>query len=305
LRLKSCNASPRRGIRFSPSNVGSVAAALNQAGEDQRGAGDVRRGDLDLDVAGADAFETLAEHAAGDLGAVAVAAQVAEVQVPQAGRGHLLDRVGGGIVGKMSVAAKDSLFEAPRPPGIVLEQFDVVVGFQEQGVGVAHAFDNEFGDIAEIGDKAEVARGSAQQESDGILGIVGHGEGFDDDVAHLEGGAGLEEAAIQRRLAIDFEGFLGLAITKEGDAQFGGDDGEALGVVGMLVRQQDAGQSLRGPADAGQALTNLTTAQSRIDQDAGFIGFQVGAIAAGTAPENRKLHRHRDKLGIGERAGND
>ena len=54
----------------------------------------------------------------------------------------------------------------------------------------------------------------------------------------------------------------------------------------MFVRDQDGGEIFRHPADGGEALADLARAEPGVHEDAGFIGFEVGAIAAGTAAEN-------------------
>ena len=60
----------------------------------------------------------------------------------------------------------------------------------------------------------------------------------------------------------------------------------------MLVRDQDALQILRRAADPGQTLADLTQAEPRVDQHAGLVGLQVGAIPGGTAAQNRQADRH-------------
>ncbi len=93
---------------------------------------------------GADLLKPLADDAVSQFGAVAVAAEVAQVQVPQLRRDDLFGRLGCGVVRKVSVAALNPLFDAPRAFQIVLEQLNVVVGFQNENVGRAHALDDQF-----------------------------------------------------------------------------------------------------------------------------------------------------------------
>ena len=55
---------------------------------------------------------------------------------------------------------------------------------------------------------------------------------------------------------------------------------------------QDGGEIFRHPADGGKALADLARAEPGVHEDTGFIGFDVGAIAAGTAAENGEFDGH-------------
>jgi hypothetical protein len=63
-------------------------------------------------------------------------------------------------------------------------------------------------------------------------------------------------------------------------------------MIGMFVREQDAVQVFGRAADRSEAFADLTAGKSSVDQEAGFSGFEIGAIAAGTAAKNRKLNCH-------------
>ena len=49
-------------------------------------------------------------------------------------------------------------------------------------------------------------------------------------------------------------------------------------------------------ADAGEALADLARRKAGVHEDAGFGGFEVGAIAGRTAAENGELDGHGGKL---------
>ena len=57
-------------------------------------------------------------------------------------------------------------------------------------------------------------------------------------------------------------------------------------MVRVLVGDENSGQIFRRPANGRQPLANLAQAEPRVDQDAGVIGFHIGAIAGGTAPQD-------------------
>ena len=63
-------------------------------------------------------------------------------------------------------------------------------------------------------------------------------------------------------------------------------------MVGMFVGDEDAGEIFRRAANRGKSLADLTPAEARIDEDAGFVGFHVGAIAGRTAAENGEANSH-------------
>jgi hypothetical protein len=50
-------------------------------------------------------------------------------------------------------------------------------------------------------------------------------------------------------------------------------------------------------------LSDLFAAEARVDKEAGFAGFEVGAIAAGAAAEDGELDGHAVEGRKGERSG--
>jgi len=63
-------------------------------------------------------------------------------------------------------------------------------------------------------------------------------------------------------------------------------------VVRVFVSDQNAGEIFRRATDGGEALADLTGAEPGIDQDAGFVGFHVGAIARRSAAKNCEANSH-------------
>src|SRR6267143_4850113 len=95
----------------------------------QRGAGDILGGGLDPDMRGADFREGLGDDAMGQFRPVTIGAEVAEVKMAQFGRDNLPGDFSGSVVGKMTVADKDALLDAPGTFGVVLQQLEVMVSF--------------------------------------------------------------------------------------------------------------------------------------------------------------------------------
>ena len=115
------------------------------------------RGEFCGYVVGADLLKARAHDAVREFRAVAFAAKVAEIKVTQTSGHDLFSGIRGVFIGEMSVPAEDALFEAPRPADGVLQHFDIVVAFEDENVGGAGAFDDEFGDVSQVGGEANVA----------------------------------------------------------------------------------------------------------------------------------------------------
>jgi hypothetical protein len=58
----------------------------------------------------------------------------------------------------------------------------------------------------------------------------------------------------------------------------------------MFMRQQNSIQSFRSASDGGEAFADLPARKSGVDEKTGLACFKIGAIAAGTAAKNSKLH---------------
>lgn len=179
-----------------------------------------------------------------------------------------------------------------------------MVGFEDENVRRADAFDDKPGGVAEIGEEADVADSGAEEEAHGIAGIVRNAERFHGDITQLEGRTRVEQAVVEPGLELDFDGFLGEPVAIDRDLQFGGEHAEALGVVGVFVRDENAAQVFRSSSNSQQSLADLTGAESCVDEQAGIVSFQVGAVAAGTAGEDGEPGGHaatlRSARGLGK-----
>ncbi len=129
------------------------------------------------------------------------------------------------------------------------------------------------------------------------------GKGVHQQVADFKARAGLEQPAIEFRFELEFKRLLRVAVAINRDVQFGGDAGEALNVVAVLMRDQDGGEVFRHPADFLEAFADLARAEPGVHEHAGFSGFEVGAIAAGTAAENGEFNSHEWTLTAGRLTG--
>ncbi len=203
----------------------------------------------------------------------------------------------------MAVAAGDALLETPGASGF-LQHFQIMIGFQHEDIGVANALKGEFGGVAEIGQKTDLAAGSAEHEADGIGSIMRNAECFDQDVADLKAAAGAEHAAVEFGLELEFDGFPGKPVAINGNVEFGTETDEAVDMVRVFVSDQDAGDAFGRAANGGEALPDLAAAETGVNEDTGLGGLQVGAIAAGTAAQNSQLNGHKGTV-IGDGCGSN
>jgi len=243
-------------------------------------------------VGGADLVQAFAHDVAREFRAIAFAAEMREVKMFQF-RGHdLRGGLGSGFVRKMAVASKNALLETPRSADAILQHFHVVIGFEHEDVGRTDAFEHQFRHVAEVGDEGDVAGGGTDQKTNGILGVVRNGKGVHQQVADFKARAGVKEVAGKFGLQLKFKCFFRGTVAINRDVQFGGDADQSLDVVGVFVRNENGSEIFRHPTDGGEPLADLARAEPGVHEDADFIGFDVGAIAAGTAAENGEFNGH-------------
>jgi len=247
---------------------------------------------LEPHMVGANPLQPFLGDAARQFGSIALAAEVSQVQMAQVGRHDRFGGVGGGLVGEVTLASENALFEAPGTVRTFLEHADIVVGLQHQHIRVADSIEDVFGDVTEVRDETDIAGGGPEQEPDRILGVVRDVEGLDDDVADFKTLACFEEAAVEACAEGAFRFLLGGAVAVDGDAEFAGDADESLDMVAVLVGDEDGIEVFGRAAEGGQSLADLSGAEAGVDEDSGFRRFHVGAIARGTASQNRQLNSH-------------
>jgi hypothetical protein len=243
-------------------------------------------------VAGAHFLQALAHYLKGELGAVAFATYVAQVEMAEVPGHNLFGDVGGGFIREVTVAAKDALFKAPGPVRAILQQFDIVIGFENQHISATNSFDRQPGGVAEVGEETDVSMNGFEQKPDRILRVVGNAESFDRQIFQVKRGARLEQAAIQLSPLLIFDRFARWPIAVNRNTKLFDQLRQALHVIGMLVSDEDGGKVLRRPSDGGQAFADLPQAKARIDENSRLRSLQIGAVTRGTASQNRQTNRH-------------
>jgi hypothetical protein len=241
---------------------------------------------------GANGIQAILDHRSREFRFIAVATEMPEVHVLKVRRNQFRQDIGCRFVAEMPVAAHDPLLDAPRAAEIVLQQFHVVVCFLDQNIGSANPFHHQFRGVPQVGEETNAATIRVQHKTDGIISVMRNRERFDSDVAEFECGTRVEETKIEAGIfELQFDCFLGEAIAVNGNGQFVAECAEAVGVVGMFVRKKNAAETFGRATDLGETFADLFGAETGIDQEPGAAGLEVGAIAIGTAAENRELNR--------------
>ena len=179
-------------------------------------------GEMHLHVTGAERGKFGGDFGPDNFGRVAVAAEVNAIKMPEVGMQNLLQKIGSAFVGKMAVSAGDALLEMRRAKGIVAQQIEVVIGFEQQNFAFAHAIGNEAGAVAEIGEPADARGGGVQHKANRLNVVVRHGESFDGEVANFKGMSGFKNPKLKIAFVNvpDFIGGMAVAINR--NAELGG-----------------------------------------------------------------------------------
>ena len=207
--------------------------------------------------------------------------------------GHdLFGSLGGRFIGEMAVAAKDALFEAPRPMWAILKQFDIMIGFENQDIGGTNSFKHQPRGMSKIGQEPDIALASSEQEPNRVLRVMWHTKGFNRHIFNVKSGSCRKQAAVQLGPLLVFDRLARWTITVDGYSQLFDQLPQALNVVGMFVGNENASEILRGPSDRRKAFADLAQAKARIDENPCLIGLQIGAVSGRTASQNRQTNRH-------------
>ena len=182
-------------------------------------------------MGGPDLVEALVHDVMRELGLVTFAAEMGKVKMAQVGGHDLRGGLGGGFVRKMAVTAKDALLETPRSADTILQHLHVVIGFEDEDICRTNALNDQFRHVTKVGDEGDVADSSADQKTDGVLGVVRDGKSVHQQVADFKARAGVKEVAVKFGLQLKFKCLLRGAVAINRDVQFGGDTDQSLDVV--------------------------------------------------------------------------
>ena len=182
------------------------------------------------------------------------------------------------VIRKMASAGENTLLD---DPGIWadLEHIEVVIGFEDEAIGLAEVDSDMIGQVAKIGADGDFGAVGAEGESDGVGGIVRDGEGVDVDIADRETLSGLDglnaaqaftEGIGQDALECVHGGLCDVQ-RRFPEAE---DLRKAVAVVGVFVSDEDGVESIDVALDSGEAGESFAFSEAGVNENAGGFGFE-------------------------------
>ena len=185
-----------------------------------------------------------------------------------------------GVIGKVAGAGKDALLDDPGI-GPDLEHVEVVIGFQDEAIGLAEMDSDVIRQVAEIGADGDFCAVSTEGESDGIGRIMRDGERMDVNVADGETLASLDGFDASEALAESvgqnaLEGFHGGLGDIERRLPEAEDLREAVTMIGVFVGNEDRVEAIDVALDSGEAGEGFALSEAGVNEDAGGFRFEQG-----------------------------
>src|SRR5579864_4444191 len=183
----------------------------------------------------------------------------------------------------MASAAEDALLD---DPGIRtdLEHVKIMIGFQNETIGVAKMDLDELRHVAEVGDDCELGAIGAESESYRVGGVMRNAEGMNLDVTHSEGLSGMDrfDAAEPFAKSVGKNALHGIH-SWLGDVERSFPESEhlrqAAAMVGVFVRDEDAVKVIDGLFNGREAGERFAFAQAGVNEEAGALGLEQGDVA--------------------------
>lgn len=168
-----------------------------------------------------------------------------------------------------------------------------MIGLEQEESRQTDTFEDELCGVAQVGEESDGSCMRLEHKPDGIHRVVGHAEGLHLYRSDAESATGLEGNEGQGSvLELPLNRFPCEAIGIDRYPESTAESAESLDVIGMLVGDEDTRQALWTSADAGQALTDLSGAESCIDEQLGVPCLQESTITATTAAEDCEPDGH-------------
>jgi hypothetical protein len=222
---------------------------------------------------------------ANEIGIVVFLGDVGEDEMADAGieAFGIGEEFADGVVGKMASSGEDALFDDPRI-GADLEHVQIVIGFEDQAIGLTEMDAHMIGEVAEIGADGDFSAVGAEGEAHRVGCIVRNGEGVNVNVADGETLAGLDGFDAAKALAEGvrknaLQGIHGGFGDVEGGFPNAQDLRKAVAVVRVFVSDQDGVEAIDFAADGGEASKGFAFAETGVNEDAGGLGFEQREIA--------------------------
>ena len=196
-----------------------------------------------------------------------------------------------GVIGKMAGTRKDALLD---DPGIRanLEHIEIVIGFENEAVGLAKMDFHEFRHVAKVSADGDFGAVGAKGEADGIRRVVRNRKGVDVDITNGETLAGLDGFHATEALAESVrQNALQRAHSRFGNVKRRFPETENLGkpvaVIGVFVGDENGIDAIDIALDGGEAGERFAFTKAGVYEDTGAFGFEQGEIARATRRKNR------------------
>jgi len=222
---------------------------------------------------------------ADEVGIVVFLRDVGEDKVADAGIEALGidEEFANGMIREVAGAGEDALLD---DPGIRadLEHVEIVIGFEDETIGLAEMDPDVIRQVAEIGADGDFGAVGTEGESDGVGGVVRDGERVDVDIADRETLAGLDgfDAAETFAEGVGKDALEGVHCRlRDVKRRFPKAENlrEAVAVVRVLVGDEDGVEAVDVALDGGEAGESFALSEAGVNEDAGSFGFEQGEIA--------------------------
>ena len=170
-----------------------------------------------------------------------------------------------------------------------------MIGFDEKNANPTKHFEDQARGIAKVGKHAERGTVRRDAKADGISGVVGNGEGTNNEVSQGKFSACLKEFPVP----VDKPRFL-----KRAGGEPVAEDGQMLMkreqhsqgscVIAVFMSEEDPGELLGRSASRQQTRRQLSRAQSGIDEEGGRLVAHEGRVSIATAGERDHLEHSAD-----------
>src|SRR5260370_874186 len=185
-----------------------------------------------------------------------------------------------GVIGKVAGAGKDALLDDPGI-GPDLEHVEVVIGFEDEAIGLAEMDSHVVWQVAKIRANGNFCAVGAEGESDRVGRVVRNGERVDVDIADGEALAGLNGLNATKALAegvgkYALEGFHGGLGDVERRFPEAEDLRQAVAVVGVFVGDKDRVEAIKVALDGSEAGESFALSKTGVNEDASGFRLEQG-----------------------------
>jgi len=242
---------------------------------------------------GGPASQGLLRGEMGKVGIVVLLRDVGEDEITGAGieAVRIGEEFADSMVGKMAGAGEHALLD---DPGIRadLEHVEVVIGFEDQAIGLTKVDLDHFRKVTEVGADGDLCAVAAESEPDGIGGVVRNGEGVNVDIADGKMLASLDgldtlEALPESVREDALQGVHG-GLGDEQRRRFPKAESlrKAIAMVAVLVSNEDGVEPVNIAANGGKAGEGFALAKTSVDEDASAFCLQESDVARATGRQN-------------------